>query len=151
MSLNTLTFRQFTLWKMKRSGLSISEIASRLGISRQAVHKGLQAVEAKISRALILTAKASRIEIRRIDLERGFLVGYSPGLNVDVYVTFSYSNGVQIWFKHEGNCRECSLRENCKRIIVNEAKERGIELPNVESMEPSELAEILFRKLEAGE
>lgn len=46
MSLSVLTPRQFTLWKMKRSGLSISEIASRLGISRQAVHKGLQAVEA---------------------------------------------------------------------------------------------------------
>lgn len=148
---NVLTHKQFTLWKMRRSGLSASEIASRLGISRQAVHKGLQAVEAKISKALISTARSSRIEIRRIDLNKGFLVGYSPGLNVDVYVTLSYSNGVQIWFRHRGNCKECSLRENCKRIIFNEARERGIELPDVEGIEPSELAEILFKSLEVGE
>lgn len=148
MRMISLTNRQLHLWKLRRSGLRTSEIASRLGISRQAVHKGLKVVEAKVYKALISAAMASRVEIRRVDVEKGLLVGWSPWLGVDVYITFSAKNGVQIWFKHEGSCRKCPLREDCKRILLSEAEERGIALP--EDLEPSQLAELLFEKLLEG-
>ncbi|MCD6510780.1 MAG: hypothetical protein J7L11_10400 [Thermoprotei archaeon] len=142
-----LTDRQLSLWRLKRSGLRISEIAARLGISRQAVHKGLRAVEAKIYRALVSAAMASKVEIRNIDVEKGLLVGWSPWLKVDVYILFSAKNGVQIWFKHEGNCRECPLRDDCRSLLLDEAEERGIMLPKGEDIEPSQLAKMFFKKL----
>jgi transcriptional regulator len=142
-----LTDRQLLLWRMRLRGMSISEIASRLGISRQAVHKGLQAAENKVYKALVSVAAASKIEVRRIDVEKGVLVGWSPWLKTDVYITFSSRNGVQIWFRHEGDCKTCPLREECIRILLSEADERGIKLPSPDEMEPSQLADILFEKI----
>lgn len=142
-----VTDRQLSLWKMRRSGLSVSEIAAKLGISRQAVHKGLQAVEAKIYRALTSAAAAVKAEIKRIDVGKGVLVGWSPWLKVDVYITFSARNGVQVWFRHKGNCRECPLRNDCRSLLLGEAEERGVELPRDEDLEPSKLAEIFFERL----
>ncbi len=142
-----LTDRQLSLWRMRQRGLSISEIASRLGVSRQAIHKNLQAVENKIYRALISAAAASKVEIRKIDARKGILIGWSPWLKTEVYITFSSRNGLQIWFKHEGDCKTCPLRDDCIRILVNEAEERGVRLPIDAGLDPSKLAEIFFNKL----
>ena len=144
----SLTDKQILLWKLRRSGLSISEIASKLGVSRQAVHKNLQSVESKVYKALIAAAKASKVEIKEVNAHRGFLVGWSPGLRTEVYITFSSKNGIQIWFKHERvECKNCPLEEDCKRILFTEAEERGILLPKNEGLRPSELAKILFKEL----
>jgi len=144
----SLTERQLLLWRLRRGGLSISEIASKLGISRQAVHKSLQSIESKVYRALIAAAKASKVEIREIDAQKGILVGWSPGLNTEVYITFSSKNGIQIWFKHEkADCESCPFKEDCKRILFDEAEERGISLPKKKDLKPSELAEILFKEI----
>lgn len=143
----SMTSKQLVLWKLKREGLSISEIAARLNISRQAVHKSLQAIEAKVYKALTSAATSTKVEIRRIDIGKGILIGWSPWLKTDVYITFSAKNGVQIWFKHEGNCLECPLRSDCKRVILEEAEERGIELSENENLEPSRLIELFFRKV----
>ena len=146
----TLTDKQASLWKLRSLNLSISEIASRLGISRQAVHRSLQVIDMKVYKALTSVATACKVEIRRIDVKKGFLVGWSPWLGVDVYITFSVKNGIQVWFKHKGNCKECSLRDECRRILLSEAEERGINLPKDERIEPSQLAEIFFKELLKG-
>ena len=142
-----LTERQLLLWRMRMKGMSLSEIASRLGISRQAVHKGLQAAENKVYKALVSAAAASKIEVRRIEVEKGILVGWSPWLRTYVYITFSSRNGVQIWFRHEGDCKACPLRDECMRMLLSEAEERGIKLPSPDEMEPIQPADILFEKI----
>jgi predicted transcriptional regulator len=139
-----LTQRQIDLWRLSVRGLSLSEIASALKISRQAVHKGLQSLETKIYKALIGVAKANRIEIREINAKKGYLVGWSPEFGVEVIITFSAKNGVQVWFRHKGDCKNCSMREECRRILLNEAEERGIEL---KEDEPCKMAEELFRRI----
>ena len=139
-----LTNKQLTLWRLKQSGLSLAEMASLLKVSRQAIHKNLQSVETKIYKALINAAKSNRIEIRKIDIDRGLLVGWSPEFRVDVIITFSTRNGVQVWYKHKGDCKNCSMREECKTILLNEAEERGL---TITGGEPSELAEELFKRL----
>ena len=138
------------LWRLKILGLGGSEIARRLGISRQAVYKNLRIIESKIYKGLISTASLIKVEIRKIDIENGYLVGWSPGLNMDVYITFSTKNGFQVWFKHEGECSKCSLRDECRRIILSEARERNISLPTDPDVEPTELADIFFKKLLGG-
>lgn len=146
----SLTDRQVLLWRLKRRGLSLGEIAKELGVSRQAVHKGLRVVEGKIRGALLSTAKACRIDVREVDAKRGYLWGWSPWMSTEVYVTFSAKNGVQVWFRHEADCRNCPLQEECRRILLSEAEERGIDLRDDEDVEPSELAEEFFSKLVVG-
>ncbi|MHC1637149.1 MAG: HTH domain-containing protein [Candidatus Nezhaarchaeales archaeon] len=78
--MHILTSKQFELLKLWSKGLSLSEIASKLDVSRQAAHKGIQIAEAKVYKALMSTAKASKIEVKKINAKKGFLVGWSPWL-----------------------------------------------------------------------
>ncbi|MHC1628746.1 MAG: hypothetical protein ACXQTI_07950 [Candidatus Nezhaarchaeales archaeon] len=145
--MHILTSKQFELLKLWSKGLSLSEIASKLDVSRQAAHKGIQIAEAKVYKALMSTAKASKIEVKKINAKKGFLVGWSPWLKNEVYITLSPRNGLQIWFKHEADCSKCTLRDDCKRILLNEMEDRGVNIEGAEDMEPSRLAEKLFSKL----
>ena len=146
--LQILTSKQFELLKLWSKGLSLSEIASKLNISRQAAHKGIQVAEAKVYKALTSTAKANKIVITEVDARKGVLKGKSPGLETTVYITFSPANGVQVWFEREGNCEKCPFLDDCRRILLEEAKERGISLSEEEKRYlPTDLARNLFRRL----
>ncbi len=142
-----LTERQMQIWRMYTKGLSSSDIAKALNVSRQFIHKTLRILESKIYNGLIGVAKANKVEIREIDIKKGFLRGYSPEFRTEVFVTFSVANGIQVWYRHPANCRTCSMREECRRMLREEAKERGITL---ESEEPGDMAEELFNKLRGG-
>jgi hypothetical protein len=93
-------------------------------------------------------AQVNRVEISRVDPEKGFLLGRSPSLGMDVLVTFSDRNGILVWYRGEGGCAECSWRSRCKQNLLMEAEDRGIELPeDAAAMEPSQLAETLFNTI----
>ncbi len=143
----SLTDKQTLVWRLWRRGLSISKIATKLGISRQAVHKNLKTAKIKIYKALISTAKAAKINVKEIDVDKGFLMGWNPGLKVKVYVTFSPRNGVQVWFEHKRDCKKCPFHDECLKILLTEAEEREIPLPNADKLEPSQLAEVFFKEL----
>ena len=83
-----------------------------------------------------------------MDPEKGFLLGRSPSFGMDALVTFSERNGIQVWYRGEGGCSECSWLSSCKKKLLIEAEERGIQLPErAEDIEPSKLAESLFKKI----
>ena len=86
-------------------------------------------------------AKTNKIEIHEINAKKGYLRGYSPEFRTDVFITLSAKNGVQVWYRHRGNCRECRMRDECVRILQSEAEERGIGLKEAE---PDKMAEELF-------
>ncbi|MFA5212753.1 MAG: hypothetical protein WC406_05440, partial [Methanoregula sp.] len=69
--------KQFGFWKMRRSGMSNVSIANELGITRQGVSQALLAMNEKIETSLREMAKANRIQIEKIDVERGVLFGKS--------------------------------------------------------------------------
>ncbi len=146
-----LTPKQRKYWSLRRKGLSQAEISRMMGVTRQTVNKTLDAIDSRVSKALLEAAEINRIEVSRVDPKKGFLLGRSPSLGVDVLVTFSDRNGIQVWYRGEGGCSECSWRNSCREKLLVEAEERGIELPEgAEEMEPSELAEILFKKIVGG-
>jgi len=73
------------------------------------------------------------------------LLGRSPALGMDALITFSDVNGLQLWFRGEGNCSECDLADQCKATLIREAKFRGIELPeNFDEVQPTLIADMLF-------
>ena len=143
-----LTPKQRKYWGLRRSGMTQAEISREMDVTRQTVNKTFIAVDSRVSRALLEAAQINRVEISRVDPEKGFLVGRSPSLGMDVLVTFSDRNGLLVWYRGEGGCSECSWRSHCKQNLLIEAEDRGIPLPEAaEDMEPSKLADILFAKI----
>lgn len=150
MALSTayLTLKQKHIWNLKSKGLLEANIARKLNVTRQTVHKALNVANTKISQALQETAKLNKIKVKTLDPTNGILVGYSPEFKTVAMITFSARNGVQIWYRHEGDCKNCDQLQACKTTLLVEAEDRKIQLPeNLGSMLPSELAEILLSKI----
>lgn len=150
MALSTgyLTPRQKQIWNLKSKGLIEASIARRLNVTRQTIHKALNVANAKVSQALHETARINKMRVKTVDLSNGILIGYSPEFKTIGMITFSPRNGIQIWYRHEGDCRNCNQLLACRRVLLSEAEERNIQLPkNSDSMLPSRLAEILFSEI----
>lgn len=148
LSLGYLTLKQKTIWDLKSRGLQEADIARRLEVTRQTVHKAIDAANLKIGEALQETAKLNKIEIERLDPDKGYLLGYSPHFKTQAFITFSAKNGVQIWYKHEGDCEKCSQLQTCREALLAEAKDRNfLILDDTSKILPSKLAEALISKI----
>lgn len=133
---------------MKSKGFSEARIAKEFGVARQTIHKTLKVAHSKVYAALQEEAKINKIRIMTIDPSKGILLGYSPHFKTEALITFSVRNGIQVWYKHEGDCNSCDQLHVCKEVLLAEAKDRNIQLPeNADSIKPSKLAEILFKKI----
>ena len=119
-----------------------------MGVTRQSVNKAINAIDSKVSKALLEAAELNKIEIRRVDPQKGFLLGRSSILAMTTLITFSDENGIQLWYKGEGRCSNCERVDSCREKLLTEAKVRDILLPkNAETMQPTKLADLLFKKI----
>jgi DNA-binding CsgD family transcriptional regulator len=151
LSFGYLTTKQRAIWDLKSSGLQEAHIAKKLNITRQTVHKSLDIANLKIGDALQEVAKINKIDIETVSAERGFLKGYSNPFKTPAFVTFSAKNGIQVWYKHDGNCEKCKKLETCRNTLLAEARDRNfLLLDDTSKILPSKLAEALFAKI-AGE
>ena len=140
-----LTQKQSLIWSLNNNGLTEASIARKLFITRQTVHHALNAANQKIGESLEETANINKIEIKTVDPSKGFLVGYSSHFKSQAIVTFSAKNGIQIWYKHEGDCEKCKRLNTCREVLLEEARDRKVLLQDQTSqILPSKLAEILF-------
>jgi hypothetical protein len=146
-----LTPKQLSFWNLRRQGLTQAEVSRKIGVTPQTTNKTFNAIDTKMSRALTDAAQLHRLNIHRIDLKNGFLLGHSPTWTADVLVTFSVANGIQVWYKGEGDCSECTSIESCRQSLIRESEERKISLPRDKSkMNPSNLADNLFKVILEG-
>jgi transcriptional regulator len=145
-----LTPRLFDIWDFGRTGLAQSEIASKLGISRQAVNQALLEATEKVTRALTETATINKIAIESIDSTSGVLSGWSREFSVKAVITVTRRDGMQIWYEHVANCAHCNNYYACQGYLFRSAKEQGIRLTKDQKrMAPSRLAQLLFGMKEA--
>ena len=136
------------IWGLKCTGNREVNIARKLHVTRQTVHKAVFTANLRIGESLEEAAKLNRIDVESFDAAKGFLVGYSSHFKTRAFVTFSAQNGIQIWYKHEGHCQSCSRLQACKETILAEAKERNFLMPeDTATVMPSQLADELFSKL----
>jgi len=143
-----LTSRQIKIWSLQRKGLIESDIARNLDVTRQTVHKALDIANDKISEALLEAAQTNRIKVENINPTSGVLVGYSSAFRATTIVTFSTKNKIQVWYKHKEHCEDCDQTKTCREILLAEAEERGIQLPEeTNTISPSELADLLFTRI----
>jgi len=145
------TAKQLKIWRMRRDGSSLSDIARQLGVTRQAISKAMRGIDGKVSHTLEAAASAAKIEIRHLEPRAGILLGYSHETNERVVVTLSTQHGVQIWHHYAGRCEGCELLDRCMKVILDEAEERGVSLTEEERTGyPAEIARAVFSKVIPG-
>ena len=139
--------RQFTFWTMRRSGVPNITIATRLGISRQAVSRALLVMDEKIESTLREMAHANQIAIEKINSERGILIGSSVPFRAAAIIFVSEKHGVQVWYEHDGDCGTCQRYTECIELLWDYAAELGIKI--TKTADPTKMAEELFAKVRA--
>jgi len=137
--------KQFEFWKLKRSRVSNTSIASNFGISRQAVSKALLTIDGKIETSLMEMAKANKISVAKINPRLGVLLGRSIPLGVDAIIFVSGGHGIQVWYEHDGNCEVCEEYAGCMQLLWDYADELAIKLNR--TADPTMMAEELFKKV----
>ena len=143
-----LTNRQLEIWRHLTKKTTKAEIGRRLGITRQAVHYAEEAIIPKIENALTHVAHANMLDIKYLDATKGILLGYSPSTKNKVIVTFSAINGVQTWHYEHPDCGLCEWVNRCKKRLIEEAVERGLDLSyEVKGLPPSKLALHIFSQI----
>jgi hypothetical protein len=148
LSTGYLNSKQRLIWDLKSNGIPEATIARRLYVTRQTVHKALKTANSKVCESLEEAAKINKIAVKSKDPAKGFLVGYSPHFKTKAIVTFSAKNGIQIWYKHEGDCKNCEQLQTCTDTLLQEARDRNIPLSDQSSsMVPSEFAKNLFSRI----
>ncbi|HVP95732.1 hypothetical protein [Methanoregula sp.] len=137
--------KQFRFWKMRRSGMSNVSIANHIGITRQGVSQALLAMDGKIEDSLREMAHANRIQIEKIDVERGVLSGRSIPFQTNAYIFVSEKHGMQVWYEHDGDCNACDEFARCIEFIWDFASELGIKIEK--TADPTKMAEELLAKI----
>ncbi|NMB78640.1 MAG: hypothetical protein GYA23_06045 [Methanomicrobiales archaeon] len=137
--------KQFGFWKMRRSGMSNITIANELGITRQGVSQGIRQMDEKIESSLREMAGSNKIQIEKIDVERGVLFGKSIPFQVPAFIFVSEKHGMQVWYEHDGDCGTCDQYTQCIEFIWDFARELGITIKK--TADPTKMAEELLAKI----
>jgi len=137
------------VWDMFRKGLSQSEIARKLNITRQAVNQAAQSIPDKVTAALYDASKLNRVEPRLVDSARGVLLGWSNEFQTETIITVNPKIGLRIWYRHNlGRCRVCPVKKECRSTLLENADEYGISLSKLErDLEPAKLSGVIFSRL----
>jgi transcriptional regulator len=141
--------KQFGFWKMRRSGMQNISIANELGITRQGVSQALRVMDEKIDASLREMAHANRIQVEKVDVERGVLFGRSVPFQTNAYILVSEKHGMQVWYEHDGECISCKEFTKCIEFIWDFASELGIKLEK--TRDPTRMAEELIAKIRENE
>ena len=138
---------QLEIWIMNRNKISGKEIAKRKDVTPAFISKTLKITNKRIEDLLVNTAKSNRITLNHIDPELGYAKEYHHTLKDIAHLSFSPQNGVQVWYEHEGECADCDIFDECRKMVLNEFKERNLK-PKSETLAPTDLIEELFIQLD---
>ena len=142
------TERQLLIWRLRSTGVSKAEIGRRLGITRQSVYDAEKVVLGKVDEALRKFADSSRVDVEYLDVTRGVLLGTQAAAKQKVIITLSSKNGVQTWHYQQPECGACQYSQRCRRLLLDEAEERGIEISAEDKkLPPSKLAHTIFSSM----
>jgi hypothetical protein len=144
-----LSEKQRIVWSLLGGGLSASEVAARLGSTRQFVNQTKLAAEAKLSASLLDVAQANSIQVKRLDSRKGILFGYHPGIKRKAVVTYSTKYGIKVWYWHDNPeaVTDKEFLEETRSYLIDVAKERHVNVKDTKGVHPAKLAQFVFSEL----
>jgi DNA-binding CsgD family transcriptional regulator len=144
-----LTSQQQAIWKLLSQGLSVQTIANKLKTTRQYINQTRLTTEAKLSTALLGIAETNHLQVTKLNANQGILLGYHPALNRKAIITYSTNFGVKVWYwnDHPEEVTNQRFLKQAQIYLLDLAKERCLEIENVQTLHPAKLADIIFSKL----
>ncbi|MFX1560574.1 MAG: hypothetical protein ACFFBL_08290 [Promethearchaeota archaeon] len=139
------TPKQGMIWLKRRQKVLPSDIAREFKVSRPFVSKAQRVAEERIGQLLKHAASVNRIKIRHMSSEYGFAVGYCSTNQMNTFILYSPTIGVQTWFDHEGECGSCAELSECTDTLTQLSDEWKIPLKGKKT--PSDMAAHLFKTI----
>ncbi|MCD6514750.1 MAG: hypothetical protein J7L07_07480 [Candidatus Odinarchaeota archaeon] len=125
-----LAEKQERVWELSNQGLSVSEIAKKLGISRQAVSIYFRQAKTKMTEILLDLAESIDAEILKLDVAKGVLIGRIRQINEKVYLIYVPRVGPCTIYESTVKTCICPDGSVCKKVIryfLNKIKDRNLQ------------------------
>jgi hypothetical protein len=145
-----LTPNQKTVLDLVSEGLSFSDVARKLAVTKQHIQQTHQLATSMVLSGLIDVAHANQVEVRKVDPSKGVLWGYSPWLKNQVFITFTPKRGVRVWnwIERPDEVRDRALLEDAKSYLLDLADRDRIVLTGQEkTLHAAKLAQLVFSRL----
>lgn len=157
--MSLLSDHESIVWNEFQSGKptgTIAEESGPEGWSTSYVSRVLNRARRKISDELEECAKSHRLDVDSLLDYKGLLIGFDYQANAPVYIVYTESQGLIVWYKHESYagklCPECPKEEECREALDAIIREYHIELRGDEEELPmTEQSIAIFNKLAAKE
>ncbi len=124
-------------------------IAKKLNTTRQFINQTKLSAEARLSTTLLDVAQANDLQITKLYPQQGILLGYHPALKRKAILTYSTNFGIKVWYWHDNpeEVTDTTFLNQTRQYLIDIAKERGIEIPDVDKIHPAKLAHLIFCQL----
>ncbi len=145
-----LTPNQKTVLGLVSEGLSFSDVARKLAVTKQHIQQTYRLATSMVLSGLIDVARANQVEVRKVDSSKGVLWGYSPWLKNQVFITFTPKRGVRVWnwIERPDEIRDRALLEDAKSYLLELADRNRIVLTGQEkTLHAGKLAQLVFSRL----
>ncbi len=130
--------------------MSVSETANKLDTFKQNIHQTFLMAKSTVSNALLEVAEANRLEVRKVDSDRGILWGYQRWLGCEVVVTYSTKLGVKVWYWNDKaeKVLDKTVLDEARTYLLDFAEERRISINGEQAKQhPAKLAKLVFSQL----
>ena len=144
-----LSQSQKTVWELISRGLSVAKIADKLETTRQYVNQTRLTAQAKLATTLLEVAQVNDLQVTKLYPQQAILLGYHPALKRKAIITYTTSHGLKVWYWHDNpeEVTDTAFLNQTRQYLIDIAKERGLEIENVEGIHPAKLAHVIFSKL----
>jgi hypothetical protein len=154
-----LSNQEAKVWKAFQMGKSTGMISEELveeNMSPAYVSRVLNRARKKISTVLEEHAVSHRLDVESLLDYKGLLIGFDYQANAQVYIIYTESLGVIVWYRHESYvgklCPECPKENDCREALETIIGEYNIELrPDEEILPMTKKSDAIFNKLAAKE
>jgi hypothetical protein len=155
--MSLLSNHEQQVWQQFQKGKTTSEIADTTPDWTPAyTSRVLNRAREKIAKALQDHAKSHRLDVESLQDYKGLLIGFDYQANAQVYMVYTESEGIVVWYRHENYagklCPECPKEPECRETLDTIIREYNIELrPDEEALHMTRESTAIFTKLAAKE
>lgn len=155
--MSLLSNHEQQVWQEFHKGKTTSEIADENPDWTPAyTSRVLNRAREKITKALKDQAKSHRLDVESLQDYKGLLIGFDYQANAQVFIIYTESEGVVVWYRHENyagkHCPMCPKEAECRETLDTILDEYNLELrPDEVELHMTQQSTAIFTKLAAKE